>query len=378
MEGLDLDNILDDEDMGLFTEQESQEDDSQPEEKEGEDGNKDSKDTVEIDPNNLFGDGSESVDSEENNMEDASFDNSQASSPKFFSSIAETFADEGILPNLDKETIENIKTPEDFRKAIDEYIQSELTEQQRRVAEALDNNVPPDAIRWYENTMASLNNITPDMLKEEGDEGEALRTQVLYQDYLNRGFSQARAEKEVKKSLDNGTDIEDAEEAMASLRSFYQRQYQFYLENARQQQEVEQSKRNAAAVNFRNKIMDEKTKFFGDTEVDKSTRQQIYDNISKPVYKDPETGEFLTALQRYEREHTDDFIMNVGTLYTLTNGFKDLSRLTQGKVKKEIKKSLRDLESRINNTTRDTSGNLKFTSGTGGNSYFGKGLKLDI
>ena len=32
MEGLDLDNILDDEDMGLFTEQESQEDDSQPEE----------------------------------------------------------------------------------------------------------------------------------------------------------------------------------------------------------------------------------------------------------------------------------------------------------------------------------------------------------
>ena len=311
-------------------------------------------------------------------MEDASFDNSQASSPKFFSSIAETFADEGILPNLDKETIENIKTPEDFRKAIDEYIQSELTEQQRRVAEALDNNVPPDAIRWYENTMASLNNITPDMLKEEGDEGEALRTQVLYQDYLNRGFSQARAEKEVKKSLDNGTDIEDAEEAMASLKSFYQRQYQFYLENARQQQEVEQSKRNAAAVNFRNKIMDEKTKFFGDTEVDKSTRQQIYDNISKPVYKDPETGEFLTALQRYEREHTDDFIMNVGTLYTLTNGFKDLSRLTQGKVKKEIKKSLRDLESRINNTTRDTSGNLKFTSGTGGNSYFGKGLKLDI
>jgi len=35
-------------------------------------------------------------------------------------------------------------------------------------------------------------------------------------------------------------------------------------------------------------------------ELDKATRQKIYDNISKPIYKDPETGDYLTALEKYE------------------------------------------------------------------------------
>lgn len=41
----------------------------------------------------------------------------------------------------------------------------------------------------------------------------------------------------------------------------------------------------------------EDNKIFGDLQVDKVTRRKIYDNISKPVYKDPETGELFTAIQ---------------------------------------------------------------------------------
>ena len=46
---------------------------------------------------------------------------------------------------------------------------------------------------------------------------------------------------------------------------------------------------------------------FGDIQLDKSTRQKIYDNISKPVYKDPETGEFYTTIQKYEKENRVEF-----------------------------------------------------------------------
>ena len=68
-------------------------------------------------------------------------------------------------------------------------------------------------------------------------------------------------------------------------------------------------------------------KVFGDISIDKATRQKAYDNIAKPIYKDPETGEYLTAVQKYRSEHENDFIKNVGILFTLTDGFTNLDKL---------------------------------------------------
>ena len=119
---------------------------------------------------------------------------------------------------------------------------------------------------------------------------------------------------------------------------------------------------------------------FGDLSIDKSTRQKIYDNIAKPVYKDPETGEYFTAIQKYEMENRTDFLKNIGLLFTLTNGFKNLDGLVKGKVKKEVKKGLRELEHTLNNTARTSDGNLKFVSGVDEDpeSFIGKDWKIDI
>jgi hypothetical protein len=118
---------------------------------------------------------------------------------------------------------------------------------------------------------------------------------------------------------------------------------------------------------------------FGDLQIDKATRQKVVDNISKPIYKNPETGELLTAIQKYERENRTDFLKNVGILYTLTDGFKNLDSLVKGKVNKEMKKGLRELENTLNNTARTSDGNLNFMSGVGDSeSIISKGWKLDI
>lgn len=45
------------------------------------------------------------------------------------------------------------------------------------------------------------------------------------QDYLNRGYSQARAEREYNKSVQAGTDIEDAKEALTGNREHFQSKY---------------------------------------------------------------------------------------------------------------------------------------------------------
>ena len=123
----------------------------------------------------------------------------------------------------------------------------------------------------------------------------------------------------------------------------------------------------------------EDNKVFGDLQIDKATRQKVIDNISKPIYKNPETGELLTAIQKYERENRTDFLKNVGILYTLTDGFKNLDSLVKGKVNKEMKKGLRELENTLNNTARTSDGNLNFMSGVGDSeSIISKGWKLDI
>lgn len=381
MEGLTLDSILDDEALSLFNEvEETQEEspDITPD-----DGEKDNKDTTEVNPDELFEGTPESVGSEDKNneeQEDTHLNKGDGTSPNtdFFSSIAEAFAEEGILPNLDEETIKNIKTAEDFREAINDYIKSELDEQQQRIKEALDNNVEPDAIKQYEGVIGYLDSIADEDLKSESEKGEELRKRLIYQDYINRGFSASRAEKEVNKSIQNGTDIDDAQEALKSCQSFYKNGYNNLLQEAKEEAQREKEEREKRATNLKNSIFDKKNKFFGDLDLDQTTRQKVYDSIAKPIYKDPKTGEVFTAIQKYEMENRDDFLVKLGLVFTLTDGFKSLDNLVDKKAKKVIKRGFKDLESRINSTSRDSYGNLKFTSGVDDESYLGKGVKLAL
>ena len=71
---------------------------------------------------------------------------------------------------------------------------------------------------------------------------------------------------------------------------------------------------------------------------------------------------------------------NIGLLFTLTEGFKNLNGLVKGKVSKEVKKGLRELENTLNNTARSSDGNLKFVSGVDEDpeAFIGKGWDLDI
>lgn len=381
MEGLDLDNILDEDALSLFNNVgETETSDNETTEEE----NKETKETTEIDPEGMFGGQSESVGSERDNeeQEDTQTDESDGTSPKnpeFFSSIAEAFAEEGILPNLDEETIKKIKTPEDFRKAIDEYIKSELDEQQQRVAEALNNNVEPSQIRQYEGVLNFLNNISEDDLRDETDRGEELRKRLIFQDFINRGFSKERAEKEVGKALSNGTDIDDAVEALKGCQQFYSDGYNNLIYGAKLTKQQEQERVKQRAEDLRNAMLDPKNSYFKDLEVDQATRQKAFDNIAKPVYRDSKTGEVFTAIQKYEIDNSDEFLAKVGLLFTLTDGFKTLDKLVGKKVKKGINKGLRDLENKINNTSRDSFGNLQFASGVNDDeSYLGKGIRLAL
>lgn len=344
-----------------------------------------SDDTAEADTDTVIDDEPEIVgsgkDSDIEEKEDTNSVKDTGTSPKnnFYSSIAKALKEEGIFPDLEDEEANAINAPEDFAEVFEKQIQARLDERQKRIDRALNSDIEVSEIKRYESTLSYLDSIQDSHISDETDKGESLRKQLIYQDYVNRGYSKERAAREVQKSLNAGTDIDDAKEALASNKEFFQSEYNSLIKEAEEEAKREAHERKEQAESLRKSILNE-DKAFGEIQIDKSTRQKIFDNISKPVFKDPETGELYTAIQKYERENRIEFLKNVGLLFTLTNGFKSIDGLVKDKVKKQVKKGLRELEHTINNTARTSDGNLKYASGTidDPESYLHNGWDLDI
>lgn len=360
MEELSLDNILSEDQInGLFSDegtQETNENEGTPEEKDTKET-----ETTEVNSDELF-DGPESVGSEDNTGKEGTDSTKSNTSPDFYSSIATALVEDGIFQNLDDTELSEVKTAEDFAEFVSSQIKNQFDERQKRIDEALGVGVEPSEIQRYENYLNILNGISEDRLTKEGDEGDDLRKNLIYQDYINRGMSKERALKYAERSFKAGTDLEDAKEALQSNKEFFKSQYDGLIKEAKELKEKEIEEQKKRDEEFRTAILNSK-KAFGEIDLDKATRQKVYDSIVKPVYTNPETGERLTALQKYELENRTEFLKNIGLVYVLTDGFKKLDGLVKGKVSKEVKKGLRELEHTISNTSRNTNGSLSFMSG---------------
>ena len=391
MEGLDFNNILSGDNVdSLFSgpddntqETEEKEETSPTEEPKEKENN-----TAEVeDPNDLFEEGNEetkpeSVGSDEEKeskeKEEPSADtNSGASSNQnFYSSIANACAVDGIFPNLNEEDIKKATDAEGFSDLIEAEVNARLDDKQKRISKALENGVEPTDIKKYENVIGYINSITDAQISEEGDKGEQLRRSIIYQDFINKGYSAAKAQKLTERTIDAGTDIEDAKEALQSNKEYFSDAYNNLLKEAEDKANAEKAERSKQAEKLKTSIMNDKD-LMGDIELSKDIRRKAIDSITKPVYRDPETGEYYTALQRYEMEHRADFLKNVGLMFTLTNGFKDFNSFAKGKVKKEMKKGLRELEQTLNNT-RGSGGNLNMVTNHDENDTLFKGMRLDF
>lgn len=336
----------------------------------------------EINPDDLF-DNPESVGSGKDNQEeeeDTQSEKDKGTSPKtnFYSSIASALKEEGIFPDLDDDTLNGIKTPEDFAEAVEKTVQARLDERQKRIDAALQADVEPDEVRRYEQTLANLDAIKEEYITDETEKGERLRKNLIYQDFRNRGYSEARAKREVEKSFNAGTDIEDAKEALESNREYFSNQYQDLIKEAQEEAKEEQRKIKEEAAQLKKSMLEDKEVFTGIT-LDKTTRQKAFDNITKPIFK-TEDGEYLTAIQKYEMDNPVEFRKYLSVLFTMTDGFKNIDGLIKGKVKKEVKQSLRELEHKLSSTARNSSGNPRYVGGVEEDteSYIGKGWDLDV
>lgn len=299
MEGLNLNNILSGDEVDTLFDKYTESDDNTVEDNQNNEEvvdesteKNDDQDTTEVDIDDIFQ--PESVGSEDNiqgGQEDTD-SSEKGTSPNFYSSIAKALKEEGIFPDLDND---EVKDADSFKDLIQKTIDDRLDATQKRINEALNVGIPADDVRAYENTLRGLKSVTDEQLEEENEQAENLRKQLIYQDFINRGYSQQRATKEVNKSINAGTDIDDAKDALQSNIEFFQQQYDGKVNEAKAKVE-EYRKAEQAEFDKMSKSILEDSKAFGDVTVDKATRKKILDNIAKPIYTDPKTGQQLSLI----------------------------------------------------------------------------------
>ena len=378
---LNLDNLLSDEqiaELGLgepeVTEQET------PPEKNGE--KKDEFiDTEGLTASDLFGSeepekvGDEDNENTENKKKPKSTEAEETSPDNLYSSIAEAMVDEGFFSDFQDE-VKECKSAADLIELVKKQAQSQLDETQKRVNEALENGVQPSEIYKAERTLKYLKSITNENINDDSDNGVHLREQLIYNDYLSKGFSDKKARELTKRAFDAETDKEDAQEALESYKNTIQGNYDKLLNDAREAKKKLEEEDIKRRNTLKEKILNDK-KAFGDTELNQATRQRIYDVATKPHRKDKESGEYLTELELFEQEHPLEFLMNVAYYYAITDGFKNNEKITKAAEKKVTKAGLKKLEQVINGTQRNSDGSLRFISDRD-NSYFDGDVSIDL
>lgn len=298
---------------------------------------------VDINPDNLFGD-SATIDTPNPNVDNVLTDSKPIDS-NTFSIFGAALVEEGILTSSTEEELAKISSGEELLAVIDKEISSRLDERQRRIDEALNVGVPTPIIKEYESVINYLDTINDDVVSKETEEGEALRKQLITEDYLNKGFSKERAERETRKSLESGNDIEDAKEALIEVRKHYKSLYTNTVEEGKKVVNANKQKEIDSAKKVEDMIIKEKELFPG-LVLAQDVRQKIADTAYKAVYTDSNGNKF-SALQKFQKENPEEFLAKVSTIFTLTDGFKDFSKLVDTHVKKVTSAKLKDLDNKL-------------------------------
>lgn len=369
---LNLENLIDPEELfkisgdGTFIDEK----DNQPTEPKEPEDKVDDDDTHQIidggDGSGLF-DRQESVDDKDGKGQDGDPDpdKGQGSSPNIYSSIAKDFKEDGVFPDLEDDEIDKLDSADGLSELINRQIEKRLDDTQKRVNDALNAGVEPSQIQQYEAMLKYLDSVDEEDITAEGDDAVRLRQNLIYRDLINRGYSDERAKRAVKKSFDNGNDVDDAKDALAGNKEFFTKAYNGLIREAKAERDREIRERQEEMDKVKDSVLNGDA-ILGNFVVPQNMRQKVYDSISRPVYKDPDTGEMLTAVQKYANNNHYEFLKIIGTIYTMTDGFKNIDNLVKGEVNKTTKKSLKNLTDALNGTTRNSDGSLRLANGLGG------------
>lgn len=350
MEGLDLENILDEEQISqLFSDGTEKPTDT-------ENGEKPAEEESEIDIEDLFG-GENNEDEIEIKEDKSSKASNKRTSNSVYSSIAKAMLDDDLLPSdlQQKINFDEISTAEDIKALIQGIIDFNRGEQETEYLRALKSGVSEDTLNTYKNAIDSLDNtFTPEKLREESEEGQKLRLNIIYYNLTkNKGYSDEKAKRMIKSFANSGDDVEEAIDAVREVRQMYSKLYNENVETERiQKQREKQDKINRN--NYVHNIVNNGA--LKGIEVDSRLKNKVSNMLNDKSYNGK------NAIEMFEEKNPEYYKAIVATLYTLSDGFNDFGKFVNRLAGKKAKEGFKILDDLVKNTTDNNFNGLKLAN----------------
>ena len=291
--------------------------------------------------NHVEDDSSEEVDEED--VEDEGSEGSESSS-NLYSSLAAFVHEQGLLPSLDID-LKEIKSADDFASVFNKEldIQAEL-----RLNDYL-ANLDLNKIGIAKKDIQDLSTINSDLLKNDID----LAKRIIYDDYLNQGLDEKKANRMLNRLIDLGDDaiLEDAEESLQSLKEFKAREIERETQYYKERLEADKIQQAKLDEQMKKTIYESKDLISG-LKPNKALQDKVYKSINDIVGKSPD-GTFENKFMKERRENPLEFEIRMYHFYELTNGFKDLSKISttaKSSAVKDLEKIARQTKLKDNGT----------------------------
>lgn len=258
------------------------------------------------------------------------------------SAFTKLLADEGVV-SLNEDS--KIESPEDLieiiRNTIKENELSHLSEDQKQALKAFEAGV---SIEDYIQSQKKVRTIA-EIKNEQIESDSELRRDIIKQWYIEKGFSDEKADRLTQDSFDLGRDIEDALEAKND-RLKIEEQRIAKLIAQQEQEKVEAEKRQSAELKkLKDKVYKEEEVIQG-IPFNKKTAEKVYESMTKIVGE--HNGQPINQLMKDRLENPIEFEHKLHYVYTITNGFKDFSKL----LKTSKSKAISDFEKALNSTNQ--------------------------
>ena len=315
------------------------EDDNTDEEENDE--NIDVEDTTLENNNHVEDDSSEEVDEED--VEDEGSEGSESSS-NLYSSLAAFVHEQGLLPSLDID-LKEIKSADDFANVFNKELDIQAELRLNNYLENLDLN----KIGVAKQEIKDLNTLNVDILKNDID----LAKRIIYDDYLNQGLDEKKANRMLNRLIDLGEDaiLEDAEESLESLKEFKAREIERETQSYKERLEADKIQQAKLDEQMKKTIYESKDLISG-LKPNKALQDKVYKSINDIVGKSPD-GTFENKFMKERRENPLEFEIRMYHFYELTNGFKDLSKISttaKSSAVKDLEKIARQTKLKDNGT----------------------------
>lgn len=235
-----------------------------------------------------------------------------SSSPKMneneqlYSTLAAEFKTKGVLPELDTT---KIKSLEDIENAIKERIENGLTDRQRAIEEAQKVGAPVDEVSELSGTISKLKSITPEYIGDPNNVN--FRVTAIVQDAISKGYDKERAEAIARRSVDEGTDIEDAEFALSSIIAKEESSLSKVISDVKDKEQ--------GALNDIKTYISSTEEIIPGIKLNESQGNELYDQITTDL------GGKDNAFMKAQKADPIGSRIKLETFFYLTKGFTDFS-----------------------------------------------------